>query len=218
VPGGGVDRLALAGRGTVAQAVARSAQMRAALDHLARDSRRQVAARLGDDRVAEDGRAARRCSLTRASAGVPRPEEVAGPLPHVAGHVEQAVAVGRECSGRRGALEAIQEQVLPRELALPGVGEVPATGREFVTPHVDRAVEAPAGGELPLGFRRQRLARPRGVGLGVGIRNVRDRVPVPAPYVAIRTLGMPPARAGQVRPPLAEVAQIHRPRGAAEHQ
>ncbi len=218
MPGGGVDRLALPGRGTVAQAVAGSAQVRAALDHLARDRRRQVAARLGDDRVAEDRCAARRYSLTGASARVPRPEEVTGPLPHVASHVEQAVAVGRERAGRRGALEAIKEQVLPGELALPGVGQVAAIGREFVTPHVDRAVEATAGGELPLSFRRQRLARPGRVGLGVGIRNVSDRVPVPAPYIAIGTLGMPPARAGHVRPPLTEVAQIHRPRGAAEHQ
>ena len=89
--------------------------------------------------------------------------EVGRPLPDVAGHVEQAVAVGREGLDRRGALVPIGPQVLPRELALPGVGHHPALGRELVAPGVDGAVQPAAGGELPLGFGRQRLAGPRGV-------------------------------------------------------
>ena len=213
-----VDGLALAGRGPVAQAVVRRAQVRAALDHPARDRRREVAAWLRDDRVARNGRAARRCRLTGAGARMARPEEVTRPLPDVAGHVKQAIPVGRERAGRRGALVAIEREVLPWELTLPGVGQVPAIGREIVTPDIDRAVEAAASGEFPLRLGRQRLARPRRVGLRVGIRNVRDRVPVPAPDVAGRALGTPPARAGNVRPPLAEVAEIDRPGGAAEDQ
>src|SRR5262249_12589955 len=46
---------------------------------------------------------------------------VAAPLPDVAGHVVQAVAVGREGLHRRGALVAVPGGVLPRELPLPAV-------------------------------------------------------------------------------------------------
>src|SRR5512132_2943978 len=47
---------------------------------------------------------------------------VGGPLPDVADHVVQAVAVGRVAAHRGRPCVAVQLQVLDRELALPGVG------------------------------------------------------------------------------------------------
>src|SRR5215217_5950692 len=62
------------------------------------------------------------------------------PFPDIADHVVEVVAVGREGRDRGGALEAILREVLPREVALPGVRHVLATRRELVAPGELRAV------------------------------------------------------------------------------
>src|SRR6266581_5288660 len=92
----GVDHLRLARGGTVAEAVVRGAEVRAALDHLARDAElrlvRVVALGLRDD-ARVDGRAAAGLDdLVGAGGDVP----VARPLPDVARHVVEPVAVRRE--------------------------------------------------------------------------------------------------------------------------
>jgi len=195
VGGRRVDRLALPGRRPVAQAVVRRAQVRAALDHAARDvrpglARHQAGGRVGDPRVA------------RHTASVPRSlsvplggEVVARPLPDVAGHVEQAVPVGREAAdGGRAALVRRLE-VLPGELTLPGV-------RHHLPP-------------------RERVVAPgenRAVGVGVLGGHVGDRVPVEAAHRAARPAWMAPVRARRVPPPLRHVPQVHRPAGGEEHQ
>src|SRR5215469_4826450 len=122
VAGGGVDRLGLAGRWAVTQAVVGSAQVGSALGHTARDLRagltgRQACLRRRDARVAR--RAARALNLP-APAG---DEVVAGPLPDVPGHVVQPVTVGREALDRGCPLPAVGLEVLPGKLTLPGIGQ-----------------------------------------------------------------------------------------------
>src|SRR5512135_2719211 len=56
------------------------------------------------------------------------------PFPRIADHVVDAVAVWRERSHWRGAVETILALVFVREIALPGIGQVFAVGREFVAP------------------------------------------------------------------------------------
>src|ERR1700675_5183600 len=56
---------------------------------------------------------------------------VGRPLPDIADHVVHAIAIGRERGHRRRAIEAVLAAVLVREIALPGVGHVPAAGREL---------------------------------------------------------------------------------------
>src|SRR5205814_9451067 len=73
---------------------------------------------------------------------------VGAPLPDVAGHVVQAVAVGRERADRRRPLEAVLLGVVVGEFSLPGVGHVLAAGLELVAPGVGLAFQAAAGGEL----------------------------------------------------------------------
>jgi hypothetical protein len=51
-----------------------------------------------------------------------------GPLPHVANHVEKAVAVRRKGLDRRGAFEAVLCKILPGKLPLPGIRHVTAAG------------------------------------------------------------------------------------------
>ena len=59
---------------------------------------------------------------------------------------------------------------------------------ELVAPGELAAVEAAAGGELPLGLGRERLARPLGVGLGVLVGDLDDRVVLAALDGAARAL------------------------------
>ncbi len=145
-------------------------------------------------------------------------EPVARPLPDVAAHVVEPVAVRGEAADGRRALEAVLLQVLPGELALPGVRHRRAAGRVLVAPGERRSVEAAARGELPLGLGREFLPRPRRVCLGVLVGDLHDRVPVAAVDRAARPGGSLPGRAGDVLPPAPDVVERHRPVRPAEHE
>src|SRR5580692_10317806 len=102
----GIDHLRLPSRGAIAQTVIGSTQERTAFDHLARNSKLRLAGivallRRGDART-DLWRATRLHDFVGAARNVP----VRCPFPHVAGHVEQSVAVGREASGRGGSFKA----------------------------------------------------------------------------------------------------------------
>ena len=149
----------IAGGGPIAPAIVRRTEVRAALEHLARDP--DLAAALG-----------RNC----ASSCPPR-----GLAGHTAGFWRSPRGAGgtspwstprrcRSCPAARSrsaetrppatCLRSRRYGVLPRKLALPGVGHMPASGLEVVAPGVLRAIQTAAGGELPLRFGRQFLARP----------------------------------------------------------
>lgn len=92
---GSVDCLRVARRRPVALAVIGRTKIRAALDHFSCDARsrlrRIVALRLSDPAwVAR--RATRSAGNMRVTGGIP----ILGPLPDIAGHIEQAVTVGRK--------------------------------------------------------------------------------------------------------------------------
>src|SRR5580658_2523019 len=91
---GSVDRLGVAGGGLVAAAIIRRAQMRAALEHLAGDADLRLAwvVALGLRPAARILRHAARFSRLRRMARGP---EIRRPLPDIADHVVDAVAVGR---------------------------------------------------------------------------------------------------------------------------
>src|SRR5262245_37202231 len=121
---GRLDRLRRAGGRSISMAVVRSAQVRAALDDHPRELLTRLAGvvaplRRCDPRV--DPRPGRTTAGVDLRFRVSRRVEVGGPFPDVAGDVVQAVAVGREGAHRRRALELVQQQVLPGELALPRV-------------------------------------------------------------------------------------------------
>src|SRR5262245_35203681 len=107
----------------ITAAIIRSAKMRAAFEHLARNldvwQARVVVCFLG-----------LRAQLVRSAAWalrlriVQRRVPVGGPFPDIADHVEETVAVRRKGGDGRGPLVAIGCQILPREFALPGVGLV----------------------------------------------------------------------------------------------
>ena len=125
-----------------------------------------------------------------------------GPLPDVAGHVVQPVAVGGERADGGGAAVTA-----PGELALPGVRH-PRVG--LVAPRVRRALQAAARGELPLRLGRECRTGPRGVGHGVLVGDVHDRVACARVGVAARALRAAPGRARHVVPPPLPVVQGHR--------
>ena len=119
---------------------------------------------------------------------------------------------GYEPTGGGGAVARVGP---PREVAVPVVGEPLPRALGLVAPGVDGAVEPAPRGVLPLGLGRQRLARPGGVGLGVLVGDVHDRVLGAARERGAGALGVPPAGAGRPRPPLAQVPEVDRARGAA---
>ena len=141
-----------------------------------------------------------------------------GPLPHVAGDVDQAIPVAREPADGRGALVAVEQVVVHRKVTLPGVGHHPSPVRELVTPGIGGALETPTGGELPLRLGRQGLARPVGVRDRVGVRHMRHRMPIEAVQGAAGSLGMTPLGTRHPRPPGSGVVEAHRPGGRREHQ
>src|SRR5262249_9108165 len=130
------------------------------------------------------------------------------PLPGVAGHVVQPVSVGRVRFHRRQAGVAVLAAVAAGKLALPGVGHPLAAGAQFVAPVVALAVQPAAGGPLPLGLGGQLFAGPVGVGGGVLVADVDDRVIVLALDGGARPLGVPPRGALDDLPPLVAVAAL----------
>src|SRR4051812_40843254 len=107
--------------------------MRAAFDHLARNPdlglARVVASFLVPPaRVLGDAAALERFGLVLLR------EPVGGPLPDVANHVVEAVAIRREGPDSCGALIGAVRCVPVRELALPRVRHLPPAGRELVAP------------------------------------------------------------------------------------
>src|SRR6266851_4519927 len=171
----GVDRLGMTRGRTIAAAVVGSAEMRAALKHLAwnPDLRptRVVARGLGPAaRILRNATRLRRIGFMLLRIPVGRP------FPDIPDHVVDAVAVRREGRDRRGALEAVGAQILVWEFALPGVGHVAAAWRELFAPGVFGVGQSTAGGELPFRFGWKILAGPAREGERVGIGHVYDRM------------------------------------------
>src|SRR5688500_7324603 len=101
---------------------------------------------------------------------------IGGPLPGVANHVVETVAVWWKGTDRGGPLEAIEREILDWEFALPVVGEHFSFRRELVAPGEVLSYEAAARGEFPFGFGRNCLAGPLGVGLDILPGDVEDGI------------------------------------------
>src|SRR5882672_9564845 len=116
----GVDRLGMARSRTIAAAIVRGAQVRAAFKHLAwnLDIRltRVVARGLGSA-----ARIFRNATRLRRICFMPLRIPVGRPFPDISDHVVDAVAVRREGRDWRCALEAVGAEILLQEFALPGV-------------------------------------------------------------------------------------------------
>src|SRR5262245_42491875 len=132
-----VDRLGLARRRPVAQAVVGRAEVRAAFHHPASG--------------ASPALARHTAGFSGYFAAV-RGEATRGPLPHIADHVVEAIAVCGKGVDRRGALVAVELEILPGETALPGIGHRPPLRSKRFAPGVGRAVETAARGEFPFGL------------------------------------------------------------------
>src|ERR1051325_844714 len=88
---------------------------------------------------------------------------VCAPLPDVASHVVNPVAVRLKTLDRRATDETILARVVFGELSLPPVGDRSAQGAQVVAPCISLAHQSSARRVLPLGLRRQTLARPKSV-------------------------------------------------------
>src|SRR5271165_5136044 len=80
---------------------------------------------------------------------------VAAPLPDVASHVVEAVAIRRESAHGRNAGEAILAGIFDWEYSLVGVRHELSARLEFIPPREVLAAQPPTRSKLPLGFGRQ---------------------------------------------------------------
>src|SRR5690606_1827804 len=149
---------------------------------------------------------------------VVRPVLILRPLPDVSRHVVETETIGGKRADRRRAFVTVRLEVLPGELALPGVGLRTTVRFETLAPRVGGSVEPAARRELPLRLARQRLPRPSRIGLGIFVRDVDDRMLIASFEVALRSLRMLPARAWNVGPPCAWITQRNPPYRLAEHE
>src|SRR5258705_9458061 len=124
--------------------------MRTALQHLARDAHwcARIVARL----LRRAARIRRNAARFLRFFGMARLVPILRPLPGVADHVEEAVAIRRKRTDRRGALVAVLDEILVRKPALPEIRERLAGWHQDVAPGVVRILETAARGELPFGF------------------------------------------------------------------
>src|SRR4051812_23648984 len=142
----GVDRLRVPCGRAIAAAVARRAEVRSALDHLARNAAYRI------PRIDTAGLCPTAGIGWNATGG---PDVMAGrepvrrPFPDIADHVEQPIAIGGKTTHRRGSDMAIEREILLRECPLPDIGHVAAVRRQLIAPGEFGALKAAAGGEFP---------------------------------------------------------------------
>ena len=147
-----------------------------------------------------------------------RGPEIRRPLPDIADHVVDAVAIRRERLDRRRALITIERLVLVRKRPLPGVGHLFSRGRQFIAPGEFRPLETAARRVLPLGLGRQFLARPTRVSLRVAIGDMHDRVVVEPADRTARPVRPAPVGAEFEPPPLRPIVEIDWRIGRREHE
>src|SRR5262245_20517506 len=92
-----------------------------------------------------------------------RPIPIARPLPDIADHVVEAVAVGLEAADRRGGGIAVLVRVVDGEDALPGIGDRLALGIERARPII-LAVATAARREFPLRLGQELAPAPARIG------------------------------------------------------
>src|SRR5262249_22315721 len=127
--------------------------------------------------------------------------EVRGPLPDIADHIVEAIAVRRVCANWRGPLVAVFKQVLPGKLPLPGVRHRLAIWLELVAPGELLTFKTAARGELPFGLSGKLLAGPSRVSHCVVIGDVYDRMIVEPFDRAAGSVRMAPVRVKGESPP-----------------
>src|SRR5262249_35091303 len=130
---GRIDRLRVARGRAIPAAVVRRAEMRTALQNLARNPDVRLAGVVARG-FRPAARVLRNAARLRRVGFVPGRIPIRGPFPHVADHIVEAVAVRRKGGDRRRALEPVEREVLVREIALPGVRHLPAAWGESVAP------------------------------------------------------------------------------------
>src|SRR5262249_5423305 len=190
-----IDLLRLARSRTISRAIIGSAQKRAALD----DAAWRLAG--GQCQLLQFGSA----RISRRLARVTRPIPIARPLPDIADHVVEAVAVRLEAADRRGPGLAVLVRVVAREDALPAVGDRLALGIEGTRPVV-LAVATAARGEFPLRLGREFTAAPARIGERILVGDMHDGMIVLARNGAAGTGWLTPIGARHVLEALRDAA------------
>src|SRR5262245_40491418 len=129
------------------------------------------------------------------------PIPIARPLPHIANHVIEPIAVRLEASDGGGAGVSVLLSVDYGEDPLPGVGDRFAVGVEGAAPVV-LAIATATRGIFPLCLGGETAPQPAGVCQRVLVGNMRHRMVFAALDRAVGPLGMSPVGTGNVVKPL----------------
>jgi hypothetical protein len=120
---------------------------------------------------------------------------VAAPLPEIASHVVQTVAIWREGADGGSTNKAIFSTVFDRKYSLPGIRHVFSVRSKLVAPDKPLTLKAAASCVFPFRLAREPFAGPLRIGDGVVPGDLYDRMILPSFDRACRTFGMPPVRA-----------------------
>ncbi len=110
VTGRGVDRLRMTSSRTIAPTVIRSAKMGSSLEDLARDADRRLP-HVEASGLRPSSRVRRNAACLGNLIDVTRAVPIQGPLPDIADHVVDAVAIWRKCVHRGRSIESVGRQV-----------------------------------------------------------------------------------------------------------
>jgi hypothetical protein len=106
---------------------------------------------------------------------VTRAVPIQGPLPDIAVHVVDAVAIWRKCVHRGGSIESVGRQVYARKISLPGIRHVATGRRELARPRKFDSIQTATRREFPFGLGWQIAPPSSGIGLRVGKGHMDDR-------------------------------------------
>src|ERR1700692_348099 len=190
--------------GPIATTVVGCAEMRAALEHFARDFDVRLTSVVTRGLWAAPWILRNAARLRRVGVMLLR-IPIGGPLPDIADHVEKTEIVRRKSLDRRSARVSIAGEIFARKCALPDVCHVLAARCQLVSPCEFRPVKPAARCELPFSLGRQCLAGPFGVGFDIPIGDVDDGMVVEPADIAARAVGPTQIRAELGCPPFAPV-------------
>src|SRR5262249_15485697 len=145
-----------------------------------------------------------------------RPIPIARPLPDIADHVVEAVAVRLEAADWRGPYVAVLVGVVDGKDALPGVGDRLALGIERARPVV-LAAAAAARGEFPLRLGRELAPTPARIGERILVSDMHDGMIVLVFNRAAGPSRRAPVGARHVLEPLRDAAAARDIGGRDEH-
>ena len=137
-------------------------------------------------------------------------KQIGRPIPDIAGHAMEPVAIGGKRARRAGESIAIGGGVLSGKIALPDIaGQMRAIIGRRIAPRIGHIPQTATRGMLPFRFTWKTSPRPSAIGLRIRPRQMNRRV-IGQAFGAQRACGISPIGAIDPPPPLSASRALHR--------